>query len=55
MAKNLGLHVIAEGVETQEQMNFLRDKGCLSYQGYFTGRPMPATAFGSTPDAILTE
>ncbi|WP_446808565.1 EAL domain-containing protein [Methylomonas sp. 2BW1-5-20] len=55
MAKNLGLHVIAEGVETQEQMNFLRDKGCLSYQGYFTGRPMPAAAFGSTPDAILTE
>ena len=45
MAKNLGLHVIAEGVETQEQILFLRDKGCLSYQGYYTGRPVPAAMF----------
>ncbi|MBD9358203.1 EAL domain-containing protein [Methylomonas albis] len=45
MAKNLGLHVIAEGVETQEQLIFLRNKGCLSYQGYYTGRPVSAAAF----------
>ncbi|MGZ0078058.1 EAL domain-containing protein [Methylomonas sp. YC3] len=45
MAKNLGLHVIAEGVENQEQMIFLRDKGCLSYQGYYTGRPVAAARF----------
>jgi diguanylate cyclase (GGDEF)-like protein/PAS domain S-box-containing protein len=45
MAKNLGLHVIAEGVETQEQMIFLRNKGCLSYQGYYTGRPVAAARF----------
>lgn len=45
MAKNLGLHVIAEGVETQEQLNFLFNKGCFSYQGYYTGRPVSAAAF----------
>ncbi len=41
MASNLGLEVIAEGVETQEQKNFLARHGCLLYQGYLLGRPMP--------------
>ncbi len=42
MAKNLGLNVIAEGVETQAQMDFLLAKGCVHFQGYFFGRPVAA-------------
>ena len=42
LGHQLGLSVIAEGVETAAQMNFLRDKGCDAVQGYFVGRPMPA-------------
>ncbi len=42
MALALGLKTIAEGVETQEQLNFLRKEGCEEIQGYLLGRPMPA-------------
>ncbi len=45
MAKNLGLSVVAEGVETTEQLAFLRDKGCQAYQGYFFSRPLTAEQF----------
>ncbi len=41
MASNLGLEVIAEGVETLEQKEFLERHGCELYQGYLLGRPMP--------------
>ena len=41
MASNLGLEVIAEGVETVKQKNFLARHGCHLYQGYLLGRPMP--------------
>lgn len=44
MARNLDLEVIAEGVETQEQKDFLARHGCDLYQGYLLGRPMPAQA-----------
>jgi len=37
----LGLSVIAEGVETQGQLDFLTENGCSAYQGYFFGRPVP--------------
>lgn len=45
MAKSLGLNVIAEGVEQLDQVDFLRNKGCLSYQGYYFSRPLTADAF----------
>ena len=45
MAKNLSLNTVAEGVETQEQLDFLVDQGCQMMQGYYFGRPMPADKF----------
>jgi len=42
MAQNLGLNIVAEGVETQAQRQFLLDLGCDWMQGYLFGRPEPA-------------
>ncbi len=41
MCHNLGLPTIGEGIETQEQLDLLRDRGCTEVQGYLLGRPMP--------------
>jgi EAL domain-containing protein (putative c-di-GMP-specific phosphodiesterase class I) len=45
MGHELGMHVIAEGVETLDQLNFLRLHGCDSAQGYFFSRPLPPGEF----------
>jgi diguanylate cyclase (GGDEF)-like protein/PAS domain S-box-containing protein len=42
LGKNLGMHVLAEGVETQAQADFLAAEGCDIFQGFFFGKPMPA-------------
>ncbi len=43
LAANLGVDVIAEGVETEEQLNFLRENNCEFGQGYFYSRPVNST------------
>jgi len=45
LGQTLGLDVIAEGVETQSQRDFLAAHGCRSYQGYFFGQPVSAEQF----------
>jgi diguanylate cyclase (GGDEF)-like protein/PAS domain S-box-containing protein len=42
MAKNMNLHVLAEGVETTEQLNYLRQEGCHHAQGFLLGQPLSA-------------
>jgi diguanylate cyclase (GGDEF)-like protein/PAS domain S-box-containing protein len=51
LAREFGLEVIAEGVETREQCGFLEDNGCQNYQGYLFGRPVPCAAFESQVEA----
>lgn len=51
MALNLDLDVIAEGVETIEQLEFLRKCGCTTYQGYLFGKAVSSDEF----DAIITQ
>ena len=41
LAKQLGLSVIGEGVETKEQLNYLKKHGCDMFQGYLACKPVP--------------
>lgn len=55
MAKNLNYQLLAEGVETQEQFDFLHDRGCNQIQGFFFSRPLPEDKIQlllSNPDEI---
>lgn len=45
MAKELKVHVLAEGVETKEQLQFLKSKGCEFVQGYYFSKPLEANYF----------
>lgn len=45
MAKGLGLEVVAEGIENQNQLDFLIESGCDAAQGYLLGKPMSAAEF----------
>ena len=45
MAKNLGMHTVAEGVETMEQYRFLKTIGCEALQGFMFSRPLSKTQF----------
>ena len=45
LANSMGMNVIAEGVETEAQRRFLAANGCMAYQGYLFGRPMPIGDF----------
>jgi EAL domain-containing protein (putative c-di-GMP-specific phosphodiesterase class I) len=45
LGQAFGLKVIAEGVEDQSQLDYLRREGCGQAQGYFMSRPVPADVF----------
>lgn len=51
MGKSLGIPVLAEGVETSEQLSILRDEGCDQAQGFLLGRPGPDTPRTAPPKA----
>ncbi|MDK9693943.1 MAG: EAL domain-containing protein [Sulfurimonas sp.] len=53
MSKALGYQVLAEGVENEEQLAFLKEKGCTMYQGYIKSKPLPAKEFEALIRACL--
>jgi EAL domain-containing protein (putative c-di-GMP-specific phosphodiesterase class I) len=53
MAHNLRMQVLAEGVETPEQLTFLQRNGCNTYQGFLSSRPVTAESFATLLRANL--
>jgi EAL domain-containing protein (putative c-di-GMP-specific phosphodiesterase class I) len=53
LGRSLGVPVLAEGVETEEQRSFLFDEGCHAVQGYLTGRPASAEAYAGLLSASM--
>jgi len=51
MAQNFSLNVIAEGVETEAQLSFLKEHQCMAYQGYLFSKPLPIEQF----DALMQD
>ena len=45
LANDLGMEVITEGVETEEQLKMLSDMGCHLFQGFYFSHPLPAEEF----------
>ena len=54
LANSLGLNVIAEGVETEVQRQFLAKHGCPTYQGYLLSKPVPLADFEVLLDSKLS-
>ena len=55
MGKNLKLTLVAEGVETEEQERFLRERGCDEMQGYYFTKPLPAYEFADFIQAYVSD
>jgi EAL domain-containing protein (putative c-di-GMP-specific phosphodiesterase class I) len=56
LAKHLDLSVVAEGVETEEQLTYVESRGCDYVQGYLTGKPMSAhVALAALKEDLYTE
>lgn len=49
LGHGLEMSIVAEGVETQEQLSFLAEEGCDAVQGYFIGKPLPIDQY----DALI--
>ncbi|HEX7985215.1 MAG TPA: EAL domain-containing protein, partial [Duganella sp.] len=47
LARGFGLSVVAEGVEEQQQLDWLREAGCDIAQGFLLGRPVPSEEFAT--------
>ena len=45
LAKKLNMRIVAEGIETREQVDFLAEKECDLIQGYYFAKPMPVEEF----------
>lgn len=54
LGKHLKMTLIAEGVETIEQLEYLHSKGCMKYQGYFFSKPLTVQAFEQLPSPLLS-
>jgi len=55
LAKELGMHITAEGVEDEKQVVFLRHLGCDNIQGYFYSKPIPVEKFELLLDKLLIQ
>jgi EAL domain-containing protein (putative c-di-GMP-specific phosphodiesterase class I) len=55
MGKSLQMHVVAEGVETREQLEFLREHGCPEAQGFYFSHPVVAGEFSQLLGRNLVE
>lgn len=55
LAQSLDIPVLAEGVESEDHMDFLRSEGCLQVQGYLFGKPMPLSAIEHVVNPLQTE
>jgi EAL domain-containing protein (putative c-di-GMP-specific phosphodiesterase class I) len=49
------MSIVAEGVETQEQLGFLADEGCDAVQGYFIGKPLPIGQYAALVGRSVTD